>query len=275
LASLGACVDAPEGQVGVYLPTADAALDATDARHGDIAVGPPGDATAGLPTTITLNAYIRDFREYDKNNPTTNPAFDNGPSERGVVEGHLGSDGRPVYHAPTSTLPTFGRAYFDQWYRDIPDTNVSVVYPLTLTLTSDGQYEYDSRKLGIADTSTGVFRRVFTPIDDGTPYATPFGNEGKPHNYCFTAELHSVFTLKPGGGLLRFRSDDDAYVFIDKKLVIDLGGTHAAMGQELDVESLGLTVGQDYAIDIFYAERMGKTGDLLLTTTFELRADVH
>jgi hypothetical protein len=51
---------------------------------------------------------------------------------------------------PTS-VPTYGKADFDQWYRDVPGTNIDVVYPLTLTFTPGGQYEYDSRKSGFYD----------------------------------------------------------------------------------------------------------------------------
>src|SRR5262249_44890214 len=135
------------------------------------------------------NMTLRDFKRYDKTDPTTNPDFHNlGDSERGVVADTLGPDGRPVYKTPTGTTPTFGATYFDQWYRDVPGTNFTLQYPITFQLNASGQYLYDSAATGTYDTSTGTPRRVFFPIDDGTPFATPFGNQGDPHNYGFTGE---------------------------------------------------------------------------------------
>ena len=258
------------GEIGVYR--------AADGGESDGLIGQadaaPTDAPTG-PPTIVLTMTLRDFKKYDSKDPTTNPAFDNIACESGVVADALGGDGKPVYKTPTNTTPTFGKAFFDQWYRDTPGTNFNVTYPLTLTRTADGQYEYDSEKSGVVDTSSGVVRRLFFPIDDGTPYATPFGNQGGIHNYGFTGELHMVFTHLVDGGSLRFRSDDDLYVFIDKKLAIDLGGTHVAEGKEISTDALGLVVGRDYDLDLFYAERMGARGDLLITTSFELRPGVN
>src|SRR5262249_46889732 len=163
---------------------------------GDGLIG-ANDATrmdANLPPSIALTILLRDFKKYDPRDPMTNPDFDNIASESGVVADVLSVHGKPIYKPPTNTTPTFGKTFFDQWYRDTPGTNFVVRYPLTLTLTADGQYEYDSEKSGIVDTSSGTAHRLFFPIDDGTPYATPFGNQGGLHNYGFTGELHTVFT---------------------------------------------------------------------------------
>jgi fibro-slime domain-containing protein len=220
--------------------------------------------------SVALTIIIRDFKLYDAADPSTNPDFHNIECDRDVAASTLGDDGKPVYQTPTNTLPTFGKAVFDQWYRDVPGTNIAVDYPLTLTATSDGLYEYDSRKTGTVDTSTGVSRRVFLPIDDGTPYATAFGNQGSPHNLGFTGELHAVFTF-PGQGSLQVRGDDDLYIFIGGNLAVNLGGIHAASTLDLDLAGLGLTPGNDYNFDLFYAERAGKTGELLLNTSLVLR----
>jgi fibro-slime domain-containing protein len=266
----GCSVTAREGVVGIYLEEQDAGFPGQGNDGGLLVDGTFGDGA--LPATLVIDMTLRDFKRYDKTDPTTNPDFHNlADSERGVVSDTLGTDGRPVYKTPTGTTPTFGAMYFDQWYRDVPGTNFTLQYPITFQLTPDGQYQYDSAATGTLDTSTGVLRRVFFPIDDGTPFATPFGNQGDPHNYGFTGELHTVFTYQGEMGSLRFRSDDDLYVFIDKTLVVNLGGIHGPANHQVDLSGLGLNVGQTYPLDLFYAERMGKTGDLLMTADVELQ----
>jgi fibro-slime domain-containing protein len=248
LISVGCSIQAHQGEVGIYLADED--------------------ASAADPAALTMT--LRDFKVYDANDPSTNPGFHNLESDRDVAASALGSDSKPVYQSPTNALPTFGQASFDQWYRDVPGTNVTVVYPLPFSPTGDGSYEYDSRKNGMVDTSAGVSRNVFLPIDDGAPYATSFGNQGTPHNLAFTGELHAVFTFS-GQGSLQVRGDDDLYVFINGDLSINRGGIHAADTIDLDLSGLGLTSGHDYPLDLFYAERAGKIGELLLHTSFALR----
>ena len=80
-----------------------------------------------------------------------------------------------------------------------------------------------------------------------------------------------MFTLGSPDGSLTVGGDDDAYVFINKKLVVDLGGTHVAKSLEISLDGLGLTVGQTYPLDLFYAERLGATGDLAIATTLALK----
>lgn len=244
--------------------------------HGCSNPATQGTVGVYLPGSIALGMSIRDFKKYDASDPTTNPAFHNNQmrdSELAVVAETLGADGKPVYRTPANNLPTFGRQFFDQWYRDVPGTNVSASFPIILTATSDGLLEYDCHKTGTRDLATGTPRLLFFPIDDGSPYMTAFGNQGDGHNFAFTGELHALFTY-PGQGVFRFRSDDDLYVFIGGNLIpaASAPGQHVAADKTLDVATLGLTVGHDYPLDIFYAERAGAAGDFMMATSIVLRA---
>jgi fibro-slime domain-containing protein len=111
---------------------------------------------------------------------------------------------------------------------------------------------------------------MWFPIDDGTPYATSFGNQGQPHNYSFTTELHTVFVYR-GGETFSFSGDDDVFVFINNKLVIDLGGVHLREQATVQLDTLGLTQGQQYPLDLFSAERHTTESNMSFTTTIQLQ----
>ena len=267
--------------------------------EGEDGGGAGVDDGSSLPTSIV--ATIRDFRFYDGGDPTTNPDFENPPNnidptgdaspgytgpwdDPNVVTTDLGSDGTPTYAGdPTKgTLTTFGNGQansaatnFAAWYHDTPGTNISVQWPVPLVVQSDGSVEYDSALQGPpygSNTPVGpIAGNGFFPIDDGTPYATSFGNQGWPNNYSFTCEIRTVFVYK-GGEYFNFRGDDDVYVFINGKRVINLGGIHSPETASVQVDALGLTVGQQYPLDFFSAERHTSGSNILFQTTLALRA---
>ncbi|HEY0133643.1 MAG TPA: fibro-slime domain-containing protein, partial [Nannocystis sp.] len=70
-----------------------------------------------------------------------------------------------------------------------------------------------------------------------------------------------------GGETFTFTGDDDVWVFINKKLVIDLGGVHGNTGGNVALDTLGLSMGNTYTLDVFHAERHTVQSNFRIDTT--------
>jgi len=208
---------------------------------------------------ITIAGTIRDF--YD-----THPNMEQGCGgekcssvELGIVGptgAELGVDGNPVFHQ--STVTTSNAEDFDQWYNDVSNINLG----RAITIKLDNSITEDPTVFTFKS-GTGFF-----PIDDEL-----FGNEGRNHNYHFTIKLHSEFEYLPGQ-MFKFIGDDDVWVFIDGKLVLDLGGVHPTTMKMIDLQhlvELDLEPGQVYPIDIFFAERQTVQSNFRIDTSIPLR----
>ena len=200
----------------------------------------PPDGECETSLTVTL-------RDFQSSHPDMEYDIAVDP---GIVETDLGADGLPVYAGGTNGS-TNGQAPFDQWYRDVPGVNQTIPYQLELDLQADGTLSFDSA--------------AFFPIDD-----QGFGNEGNSHNYHFTLELHTQFTYE-GGEVFTFRGDDDVFMFINGRLGIDLGGVHGPLEASIDMDAmagdLGITVGQTYPLDFFFAERHTSESNFRIETS--------
>lgn len=163
--------------------------------------------------------------------------------DRGLVSDDLGSDGKPVYAGGAGATTTHGSEHFDQWFRDVAGVNESVSFAIRLTNMGGNVFSYDNQE--------------FFPIDGQLS-----GNQGREHNYHFTYELHTRFTYK-GGEVFQFTGDDDLFVFINKRLAMDLGGVHAPESAEADLDDmadeLGITPGNTYDLDFFFASAIRRS----------------
>lgn len=242
--------------------------DIRDFKGSFTSTAPFTAVTGGHPhfEIFTFNGIFADNRFPAGYSPTQINA-----KEPGIVGNTIGADRNPVWVGgsnpalfPTTktrvnaagnnleieTNDTVNAANFAQWYNDDP---ISMKQDLTLTLTdpdSDGVFTFANPE--------------FFPIDGEL-----FGNEGRDHNYHFTFEAHDTFTYQAGQSFT-FTGDDDVWVFINDQLVIDLGGVHVALSETVDLDTLGLTVGEEYNFDFFFAERNTFASNFRIDTSIAL-----
>jgi len=245
---------------------------------------------------LVLPIVFRDFKGVQ--NPTdeeiadgNHPDFEHvqtGQHEPGIVLPALGLDGKPVHSALDIATTTNNDTdatpdWFSLWFRDAvqdlptagsPRYNYTFIETLTLNETAAG---------------SGVFtysNTSFFPLDD-----RGWGNTARQnHNFGFTSEVRYWFQYA-GGEQLSFSGDDDVFVFVNKRLAVDLGGIHNVLNGSvvLDAsngsgvicenqtpaigcddprtEDFGLEIGKVYEIVVFQAERHTTRSNYTLTVS--------
>ena len=265
------------------------------------------DPYANLPATLSLTGVVRDFRE--RSVTGGHPDFERPPSAGfghfvNMVNDNLGSEGKPAMRGTAGgnkltanfrdssgrnrvpnkeyisarsgdangTIASSGggalttAANFDQWFRDVPGVNLSRQQTLTLVRQPNSNvYSFNDR------TDAGFANRGgFFPIN-GELFGNSAGND---RNFHFTFELETQFIYeREKGQVFTFTGDDDVWVFIDGKLVVDIGGVHGAVSQSIELDRLGwLQDGREYQLKFFFAERHRTASNFRIDTTMVLRS---
>jgi fibro-slime domain-containing protein len=230
------------------------------------------------PDLLTLAVTFRDFISFPANGAAKHPDFEtfSGHGTKGLVLPQLDPDGKPdmegrcsVEQPSTFNINTIcpdgqqltTRANFKQWYRDTTDVNFPLKTFLLLSKNVGAMtsFVFDSDGLG------------FFPLDGKGWTAPPVReNTSGGHDFGFTTELR-YFLQYRGGESLEFSGDDDVWVFVNRKLAIDLGGLHSQQLATLNLDAssavLGIAVGHIYEVTLFHAERKTDKSNFKLTLT--------
>jgi fibro-slime domain-containing protein len=82
----------------------------------------------------------------------------------------------------------------------------------------------------------------------------------------FTCESHLCFIYK-SGDTIKIETNSEIWIFIEKYLVVDVGGVHSLVGVTLQLDNLVLNVNQSYQLDIFMAHRHNGTSTFNMNST--------
>ncbi|MHC5025438.1 MAG: fibro-slime domain-containing protein [Planctomycetota bacterium] len=148
--------------------------------------------------------------------------------------GSYGLAGKGLIRSPGS---------FSQWFRDVLGTNMSAVHAIELVPDVRGVYEYSTDE--------------FYPIDGRLLSRDRIGR-----NEFFTYTLQATFTFEACRDyFFEFESNDDAWVYIDDRIVIDMGGIGNSQAQRVGLDRIGadgsaqLEDGREYSLKLFCAHR--------------------
>ena len=216
-----------------------------------------------FPATLVLYGTMRDFRgRLDVGGHSDFGLSSAQPFQSWVVGSRLDRDGKPVVARPPATGSSSQRAIaseasFATWFRDTPGQNLSRPRALHISrVPSYGHTQADPR--WVYGWSVGGLG-----IDGGSCYMDTFDFVPGSRfgvNLSWTAEFGCSFVYRQDKAQwLHVSAACDVLVYLDGRLLIDIGGRSQPTASSVDLNSvaasLGLVDQRPYELKIFVANR--------------------
>ena len=179
--------------------------------------------------------------------------------EKGLVEYELSSEYLPVATGNGKLTPNLGLSNLDGWFEAVEGKSASYTGALKLEYQENGA-------------EFAFYHDKFYPLD-GAEFSNGDTVNADGHNHLWTMSFAVPFTvLNSGNEGFAIRADDDTFVFVGDKLVIDMGGIHdattgrfvitnegevytAVEDEDLAYSGVKLNAGDSSIVRIFHADR--------------------
>ncbi|KAN0000434.1 hypothetical protein ACTFIZ_000862 [Dictyostelium cf. discoideum] len=179
-------------------------------------------------------------------------------SKAATIKGMVATSLNTTFKTPSlgsATSSLSSPQLFPYWFQsNFADTtkNSGLNAPLTRTITlnydsDSGNYIYNNPNFFLIDTDG---------FDKTTSNRIYKDSTGTYHNYHYCVAFNYVF--KPDGQgkeMFKFTGNDDVWVFVNNKLLLDAGGVRASESSSVDFTKAGLVKNQETTLDFFYCER--------------------
>jgi len=164
----------------------------------------------------------------------------------------------------------------NQQYYTVDSAYKNIVVPDTLTFdhVNNGVYQF------IRNGTSSQRNNQFFPLNGKGFQANGAtgnnwifdGSNGGGRNYAYTMELVWEFRYIPGQAEFSFLGDDDVWVFVDNKLVMDIGGIHEPVAGTFNLDNLisrgvlNLAANDKTTMRMFYCERHANDANIQIMT---------